>query len=541
MAGRMKSHTLQSWISRRGLQGLNLEPKLSQLSDQETIADRQVVIDRLVEAVRKGEQICIYTDYDVDGSSAGIILTDVIRRMGGRVTTLMASRFGAGSGYGLTEGGADRVLATGAQVLVTCDVGSSDGPRIARLTSLGIDCLIIDHHLVPAEPLKALAFLNPHRPDCGSPVALKDLCSGGLAFSVACGLKTATGADIDMKEYLSFVALSSIADVVKLDGDNRILVRKGLEQLRKTSHPGLRALMELGKVKTLFPLTGRTVGFSIAPLINAPGRLGSPDILLSLLLSRDAEEAAPYAKELGEIAARRREITLEIQKQAEEQIQASGQQNNAAIVVADLNWNHGVVGITAGRLVDKYKVPVVAIGGHGGHATGSVRGPAGSRLYDALQECRQFTTKCGGHQAAAGLSLDAGQIDNFRRAFCAAIEAQQQGSEPFVPDDLTLRVDPRDSLQAILEDLESLEPCGQGNPRPQFIIEGKVTSAKAVTGNHLSLEILTDGNKLKCFYPAQGDLSATLKGRVQLKGDLRPTNFGSARVEMFVEGLECIG
>src|SRR5262245_43372292 len=266
------------------------------------MADRELAADRLARAVRARERIAVFGDYDVDGTTSAAILAGILEQLGGQVTLLLASRFEGG--YGLSDGALDRLLQTGPQLLVTCDCGSSDHPRIARARARGIDVIVVDHHLVPNEPLPALAFLNPHRPDCG--FAYKGLASCGLALSIGAAIRAVLGAKLDLRPWLDLVAIGTIADVAPLDGDNRALVRAGLGRLSTEPRPGLRALGALAKIEFGEPLSAREVAFRIAPRLNAPGRLGSPDLALELLLARSDEAAFELAVSVDAISEKRR-------------------------------------------------------------------------------------------------------------------------------------------------------------------------------------------------------------------------------------------
>lgn len=534
----MRSHTLQRWIKDRKW-SLSETPRLADLSNHAKILDRDIIVSRLARAIREGSLIAVMTDYDVDGLTSGALLTEAMRAKGGRVVTVAANRFDGG--YGFSIEACNKVLASQASVLVTCDCGSSDHPRLERIRAAGIDALVIDHHLVPEKPLPVVGFLNPHRPEC--PSTDKDMCSAGLAWSVAIGIARELNLSdtIDFRQSLDLVALATIADVAPLRGDNRILVAHGLEAILRGRRPGMIALRELAKLDVTKPLTGRDVAWRLAPHINAPGRLGSPDIILRLFMATELDEAREIAKEMAAISDQRRTLTATMMEEAVTLIESHHYDSLPAIVVGDPKWNHGVVGIIAGRLVDKYGKPVVAIG-HGG--SGSVRGPAGSRLYDALNMCKAYTIKAGGHQAAAGCSIEWANLPAFRAAFCQAV--QDQKLDPFVPDDITLEIDHRDSLLTVLQDLCQLEPCGQGNPRPRLVAEGKVAQAKLVKGGHLSLTLDFNDQNLKGFKVVSAQFSDPQQAmdlwdkQVVVIGDLRPTSFGRDRVEMFVEELHVV-
>jgi single-stranded-DNA-specific exonuclease len=282
------SRTAASVLVRRGYRESDasarfLAPRLADLTPPFAMKDRQQAVARIARAVRSRERICVFGDYDADGVTAAALLTDVLATLGADVVPLLADRFGGG--YGLSDAALTRVRDTSARVLVTCDCGSSDHERLARARAAGLDAIVIDHHLVPDEPLPALAFLNPHRPDCG--FAYKGLASVGLALSIAAGVRAELGVALDMKAWLDLVALGTIADVAPLDGDNRALVRSGLALLARGARPGTRALAEVAGYVAgrLAPLTGEDVSYRFAPRINAPGRLAHPNLALRLLLA----------------------------------------------------------------------------------------------------------------------------------------------------------------------------------------------------------------------------------------------------------------
>lgn len=533
----MLSRSVSKWLGAINQTEDFLEPKLNQLSDQTLIKDRDVVIDRIALAISRGESIVIFGDYDVDGSSATIILTEAIRSLGGRVTPLLASRFGGG-GYGLSDVACDKILSHKPQLVISCDCGGSDGPRIERLNAVGIDCLVIDHHVVPKEKHPALGFLNPHRPDCPSDERAKGMCSGGLAFSVVGGLKKKLQAEhILLNDYLDLVAMSTVADVAPLTGDNRPLTRAGLKLLVNPSRPGLRALYDITNFSPTEMLTGRDIGFRVAPAINAPGRLGDPDIILDLLMEKDPERARAIAQQVVDLWHKRRLDTETITEEAIRHVDATNQHLSTSIVVGHEEWNHGIVGIVAARLVEKYHVPVACIGSEG---RGSLRGPAGSTLYDALCYCKDTLVKYGGHQAAAGCQVDWGRLEDFRHMF-REFFIRNPITKPDTESRNILPIDPSDDILSVANDISRLEPCGQGNPRPIVTITCQVKAAKAVKGNHLKLDlILTNGQPLSGFYLNQGDLENSLKfGQfVAISGDLKRSTWnGRVKAEIFVSTL----
>jgi single-stranded-DNA-specific exonuclease len=460
-------------------------------------------------------------------------MTEVLRALGGRAVPLIASRFDGG--YGVSAAAAARIVATGARVLVTCDCGSSDHERLRWLGARGLEVVVIDHHLVPDEPLPAIGFLNPHRGDCG--FGYKGLASCGLALSIAAALRKELGVDLDIRYWLDLVAVGTVADVAPLDGDNRALVRAGLDAILKGKRPGMLALLEVAKISRDTPLTGRDIAFRIAPHINAPGRLGSADVALDLLLARDIDTARSLAATLAQISDRRRALSEEMLNEASAEIASSGFERGAAIVVGREGWNPGIVGIVAGRLADRFERPVIVVGFDAGTGRGSVRGPNGSRLHDALGEAADLMVRFGGHQQAAGLEVLAERFDELRARFCEAVARQGKAPAPSAASTEALSLVAGDDPLAVLKDLGRLEPCGFRNPRPRIVVEGHVASAREVKNGHLKLElVLADRRRLDCFAPRRGELASGLRGQVRVVGDLRHNSFnGNVTAELLVE------
>ncbi len=531
--------TVAGWLVRRGFVDVErtrrfLQPRLADLSPPDAMIDRSAVARRLAQAVRARERIAVFGDYDCDGITSAAILTEVLRRLGADAMPLIASRFDGG--YGVSSSAVQRILGTGARLLVTCDCGSSDHESLALIAQRGVEVIVIDHHLVPDRPLPALGFLNPHRPECG--FAYKGLASCGLALSVAAALRKELGVELDLRYWLDLVAVGTVADVAPLDGDNRALVRAGLGVIASAQRPGMQALLEIAKIGRDVPLTGRDVAFRIAPQLNAPGRLGSAELALELLLAADLPSARGLAARLDLLSTERRAQSELILEQALEDIGRHGLEQHPALVLGRRGWNPGVVGIVAGRLADRFARPVIVVGFDGQTGRGSVRGPAGSRLYDALCEASEVMVRFGGHQQAAGVEVLEERLSELRDSFAAAV--QRQGPAPPVEsgaDCVTL--EPGDDPLAVLTDLSRLEPCGHANPRPKLRAVGRVCEAREVKNGHLKLLVeLGERRWLACFGPRLGAHARALRGEVQVVGDLRHNAYpGGDPVELFVEQL----
>jgi single-stranded-DNA-specific exonuclease len=513
-----------------------LDPRLSGLTAPDGMADRELAAERLARAVERRERIVVFGDYDVDGITSTAILTLALRALGGEVVPILASRFDGG--YGFSARALEKVRAAAPGLLVTCDCGTSDHPRLADARRAGIDVIVIDHHLVPAEPLPVLAFLNPHRAECG--FAFKHLASCGLALSVAAAVRARLGANFDVRPLLDLVALGTVADVAPLVGDNRALVRAGLSRLATTSRPGLEALAEVVGLAPGLPVTGQDISFRLAPRINAPGRLGSPEPSLALLLESDRGRARLLAMQLEEDCKRRREVERQIVDAALAQIDDTGQTESAGIVVGGDGWNIGVVGIVAARLVDRFHVPVVVIGFEGASGRGSARGPVGARLHDALTACRDTLEGFGGHQAAAGVHLARAALEPFREAFLSACAAAASaGGKPFSPAPADATLHAEDDLAAVMADLDRLEPCGEANAPPLLeLADAEVLDVRIMKGEHLRLTVRHGDRRLDAFgfgFAAQAPRGGD---RVAITGALRRDAFrGRASIELRLSGV----
>lgn len=511
-----------------------LDARLRSLSSPADMADRGLASERVARAIRAGERIVVFGDYDVDGTTSAVILSEVITALGGEVRTLIADRFRGG--YGLSAEAVDRCLSEGPGLLITCDCGSSDHERIAVASAAGVDVIVVDHHLVPEEALPAFAFLNPHRPECGFPY--KGLCSAGLAFSLGAALRAELGAALDLRAWLDLVAIGTIADVAPLTGDNRRLVRAGLKAIgTPKGRPALAALRQAAKIPESAQLTARDVAFRFAPRLNAPGRLGAADLTLRFLTAKSAKEAW---RTLEEVEARNDERKLLTQKATEEAraqvVELYGEGPEEGVVVASESWHRGVVGIVAARLVDAFGVPAVAIALDGEHGHGSARTIRGVDVYRALAHCASHLSGWGGHRAAAGLSLSKRDLDAFRASFLQATQGAAAAEAREVPVDVALggafRV-------PTVEDLQRLGPFGEGHPVPTFMLDAQVLEAAGVGEGriHGKLKLRVGEDSIRAFAPG---LFARLQGREQLKliGEFQPDHWmGGRSVELLVNDV----
>jgi single-stranded-DNA-specific exonuclease len=467
-----------------------LRPNLTGLSDPMSWADMPEAVAAVQGAVRRGEPILVHGDYDVDGQCSAAMLTRILREAGAQAHAFVPHRLR--DGYDFGPAGLARARALGARLIITCDCGITAIETVRAARAEGIEVIVSDHHL-PGDALPpATAVLDPRRPDCASPD--KDLCGTGVAFKLAQALVPALGLPDQLPwHFLDYVALATVADVVPLVGENRILVRHGLKLLANSRWPGLAALVETAGLAGK-PLRAGHVGFILAPRLNAAGRIGDAGDGLRLLMTDDAAEAAKLARELETLNARRQEMDQQILVSAEAALAAQGSEDDRAIVLAADDWHPGVIGIVASRLVERYGRPTFLIAWEGDVGRGSGRSIRGFDLHGALHRVGGCLEKFGGHSMAAGLTVRRDRFEEFRVAFLA-VAAQLLRPDDLVP---AQRVDlelPLANLSADLERLmRHLEPCGAGNPAPVFGVRGaRAVGARRVGTNHLRF-MLDDGS-----------------------------------------------
>ncbi len=511
-----------------------LDPKLSGISLPDEMRGRREAVVRLARAVRSKERICVFGDYDADGVTSTALMTEALRTLGAEVIPCLANRFEGG--YGVSHEAMQKILSHAPTLIVTCDCGTSDHERLRVAEQRGVDVIVIDHHRVPEESLPALAFLNPHRPDCTFPY--KGLASVGLAFVLIAGLRAELGVTLDVRRWLDLVALGTIADVAPLDGDNRSLVRAGLGLLGTARRPGIGALAWVTQMRGA--VTGEDVSFRYAPRINAPGRLGSPDLALRLLLERDAAAAGLLAEEIYAVCEQRKTLDRAVLAEALVVLEDPGLARLPVIVLGKEGWHPGIVGIVAGRLASRFGKPTIVIGFDGALGRGSVRGPAGFDLYDALARCKDVLLGFGGHQAAAGVHVELSKLDALRDSFaavCAALGATPDGRPLPLVGDATL--EPADRPATVHRELTRFEPCGQSNPAPRLVLPHvRVADTRVVGQGHLALDLSTKSGPLRAFgidLAARGPRAGMT---IDVMGKLRPDTYrGDGAVELMVDAF----
>lgn len=464
-----------------------LRPLLEHLHDPALLADGRAAAVRIVRAVESGETILVHGDYDVDGICATALLTRFLAGRGARVIPFVPHRLR--DGYDLSDAGLRAASAAGASLIVTVDCGTVALEPIATARRTGIDVVVTDHHTVGDTPPPATAFVNPHRPDC--PYPDKGLCGTGLAFKLAQLVAREMGiGDGAVHDLLDLVALATVADLVPLRGENRVLVKFGLRGFGTSRLPGITALLAAAGVEASGVTAGQ-LGFVVAPRINAAGRIGESADALRLLLTDDPREAATLAGQLDRVNRTRQEEDRRTLDQALELLARSyDPEKDYGVVLAADGWHPGVIGIVASRVVERIHRPTVLVALDGSGGRGSARSIPGFHLYDALSACRAYMGRFGGHSQAAGMDVDRDAVPAFREAFNA--EARRR----LLPEDLdpVLRPDVELDLGEVdlglVHWLEYLGPHGIGNPRPVFLARGvRLEGARVLKDAHLKVSL----------------------------------------------------
>lgn len=486
-----------------------LAGSLSNLRDPETLPGVPAAADRILAAVKAGRKVVVYGDYDADGMTATAILVGCLEALDASPRWFVPNRFD--EGYGLSIDALERLAADGAQLVVTVDCGIASVAEAARARELGLELVVTDHHAFAETLPVADVLVHPRLPGTSYPFG--ELSGAGVAFKLAWAIATrASGAKQvtpRLREMLlrgvGLAAFGTVADMVPLVDENRILVRQGLECLRSRGGPGLDQLMGLLKLTQKAALDAEDIAFGLGPNLNAAGRFGEAAKGIELLITADPARAENLASYIFALNAQRkteeRSMLVTATKQALEDFDPEA---DAALVLADRGWNSGIVGLVAGKLADRFHRPVVVIarGAHEGLvATGSARSVPGFDIHAALMPCRHLLVTCGGHPAAAGLRVEDQKIDEFRVALVAEVASR-------MPDELrrgSLSLDGETTLAGVtlrsIEEIERLAPFGQGNRRP-VLCASRVTLASPPRtigegDRHLSFQLSQHGTRIR--------------------------------------------
>jgi single-stranded-DNA-specific exonuclease len=479
-----------------------LKPSLEHMHSPGLLTGMPEALARLRAAIAGQEKILIYGDYDVDGTVSVVILKKAIELAGGQASFHVPHRLK--DGYGMRAEVVERAAAMGVRLIISVDTGIRAGEVVRGARELGIDVIVTDHHLPEAELPPALAVLNPNRRDCNYPD--KNLCGAGVAFKLVHALLASLGWPEDklarmLKSFLKLVAVATVADVVPLLGENRVIVKYGLEGLHRVHNPGLRALLEVSGMLNGRAPNARQVAFQIAPRINAAGRMDDAQNVIRMFLTEDLETARTLAKQLHSLNQERQQTEAEIVRLVlEECNQVPVTEDQAALVFAGPNWHRGVVGIVASRLVERFYRPVFVLSEEDGEAQGSGRSIIPFHLLEALESMPDLFSRFGGHRQAAGLSMSSDMVPEFRRR----LEAYAR--ERLTPADFHPRlvIDAVVDLKELttgpaVEEILGLAPFGFGNPPPVLaILDAEVATAPVLLKEkHLKIHMRQSGRHLQ--------------------------------------------
>lgn len=474
-----------------------LSPRLQALADPFLLPDMDKAVDRLLAAIRAKEKIIVFGDYDVDGMTSIALILEILGRLGGVCGFFLPSRFA--DGYGLKKESVDRCIQDGARLIVSVDCGTNSTEEILYAKSKGVEFIVLDHHEHTGAAFEAVAVVNPKRKDSRYK---EELASAGISFKLAHALikrcrenSQKEGGEaipwqaVELKDLLDFAAVGTVADMVPLVGENRILVRAGIERLGRSIHPGLRILRDLASSGGV--LTATDIAFRIAPRLNANGRLSDAQDSLALLRTFSETEAMALAQKLQQENQRRQAIEKQTTEEAIALVRSRREfQNDKILVLYQPQWHIGVVGIVAAKIVKEFGKPAVVIGLEAGVGKGSARSVEGFNIAEALAAAKADLVACGGHAQAAGLTIEPVRVEAFRKGINDYARKAMIGVEGVKA--LLLDLDlPKEQLDGqLIEQLDALEPFGMGNPRPVFATHRIGVAGKPfiVGKNHLKFQ-----------------------------------------------------
>lgn len=497
--------------------------------DPMDMKDMDKAVARLRRALETGEKIAVFGDYDVDGITATCLVTDALRRAGGNCVYYIPHRID--DGYGLNSEALRKLKEEGVSLVVTVDCGITGVEEAAFAREIGLDLVITDHHECKDVLPGAAAVVNPHRSDCAYP--FKNLAGVGVALKLVMALAGRERYEAVFARYCTLAAIGTVADVMSMTGENRTIVHRGLEELPKAECVGLHALLREAGLEGK-AVSSTNIGFVLAPRINAAGRMGRANMAAELFLTRDSARAALLAQELCELNRERQRVEQTIFAEAEERIARLPEEERSALVLESDTWHQGVVGIVASRLSEKYACPSFMIHLNGDVGKGSCRSYGGFNLFAALEQCQELLLGFGGHELAAGFTIERGQIPAFREKMNAIARAFLGGGCPVSSVEIDALIHHPNLLNlGEVEQLAALEPYGADNPRPLFCIQGlTVDSLQNVGQNkHLKLRFSKGTTQLDgIFFSANTETCGVGQGdRVDAAFYLNINEFRSSR------------
>ncbi|HTP87515.1 MAG TPA: single-stranded-DNA-specific exonuclease RecJ [Bryobacteraceae bacterium] len=510
-----------------------LRPSFEDLNDPLTLRDMPAAVERLARAIRDRERILIYGDYDVDGTTSVVLLTKAIELAGGQASYHVPHRLK--DGYGMRSEVVEAASEQGVKLIVSVDTGIRAAEVVRRAGELGIDVIVTDHHLPEEELPAALAVLNPNRPDCAYPE--KNLCGAGVAFKLIQALLPAMGWPADKvrrvaESFLKIAAIATVADVVPLTGENRVIVAHGLRGLGAVRNPGLRALLDVAGFTNGNVPSARQVAFQIAPRMNAAGRMDTAKAVVELFLTNDMDRARDLARQLHDQNTERQQVEAEIREVCE---QIAVAEEDCALVYYAEDWHRGVLGIVASRLVERLHRPVFVLSRNpeDGLAQGSGRSISAFHLLAALESMPDLFVRFGGHEHAAGVTLETARVPEFRERFNAYAAAK------LAPEDLlrSVEVDAvaelRDISERAIEEVFAMAPFGHGNPTPTFAALNVEVAGQPVVWKekHLRLMVRQAGRTLalKAWNFAERAAELPAAARIDIAFQLEEDAYSAAR------------
>jgi single-stranded-DNA-specific exonuclease len=493
-----------------------LTPRLSDLTDPMLLRDMDMAVEMIVGAIENQEKITIYGDYDADGITATALLVNFFSSLGIQVSYYVPHRLT--EGYSLNFEAVEKMARDGVGLIITVDCGTTNRKEIERIREKGMRIVVTDHHQVPKDFEPICPVINPHRSDSSFP--FQGLAGVGLAFFLAVAVRAALReqgwfmdrAEPDLKHYLDLVALGTVADMVPLLEQNRILVKWGIERIKASVWPGIKAIQEIAVVNSS-GVTPYDIAFKFAPRLNAPGRMGSAKIGVEVLTTADPAYARDLAGQLNALNIERQSIEQCILEQIESTVSAEDIEDRKTLVISGNGWHRGVLGIVASRLVDKYRRPTLVLDIEDGKAAGSGRSIEGFNLHRALERLGRLFERFGGHYHAVGFALDAANI----KALGEELEGLAQevlSEEDLIPKiEIDVEVSLSDLTLQTLKHMEALSPYGSGNPEPVLCSRAlQVLDSRVVGESHLKLKVKQEGSVLEAIgfglsdrHPLQGE------------------------------------
>lgn len=468
-----------------------LNPDIKYLRNPYEMKDIRNAVCRIEKALKEKEKICIYGDYDVDGITSVAMLYRFLIKHDGNVFYYIPNRID--EGYGLNNDAINKIIDMNVDLIITVDCGIKSVDEVKQINEAGIDIIITDHHECGDSLPKAYAIINPNQDECN--YAFKHLAGGGVTFRLICALCDFLCCKDEALDFLDLTALATVADVVPLIGENRIIVKSGIEALRQTNNIGLNALMQVCGINPR-DIDTYHLGFILAPRINAAGRMKDANIAVELLTTDDKDRAYEIAKELDESNSYRQTIENNILESANSIIEKDIDIKSDKIIVIDnASWHVGVIGIVASRITEKYNLPTIVISVEDGIGKGSARSIPGFNIYEAISKCEDLIEKYGGHELAAGVTIRQENINPFRKRINQVAREMFQGKVLYPEIHVDYKLDNKDVLLNILEEIEMLKPFGAGNPIPLFVYRSlRVTDIRTVGNNNKHLFLyLNDG------------------------------------------------